>query len=145
MRLSSADIAFSQAVRASADHTCLRCGIQKPPTNRRGSSGMDCSHVYSRRHRTIRWCGGGTVSNAKCLCTACHRWWHENPTDSGKWYEAIVGEGNMVLLREKRDARIKISKDEEKQIALHYRLQLKIIEEKRLSGETGVIPFESYQ
>jgi len=34
---------------------------------------------------------------------------------------------------------------EEKDIARHYRLQIKNIEEKRLNGETGVIPFESYQ
>lgn len=141
MKLSPSDIAFSQCVRASADHTCLRCGIQKPPTNRRGSSGMDCSHVYGRRHRTVRWCS----DNAKCLCTGCHRWWHENPTESGKWYEDLVGIGFMERLTEKRNQMVKVSKGEEKLIARHYRLQLKIIEEKRADGETGMIPFESYQ
>ena len=141
MKLSPADIAFSQCVRASADHTCLRCGIQKPPTNRRGSSGMDCSHVYGRRHRTVRW----AKENAKCLCTGCHRWWHENPADSGEWFVNLVGEGFMSMLREKRDSMVKVSKIEEKAIARHYRLQLKNIDKKRLNGETGVIQFESYQ
>jgi hypothetical protein len=51
----------------------------------------------------------------------------------------------MALLREKRDSMAKVSKKEEATIARHYRLQLKNIEEKRLNGETGVIPFESYQ
>ena len=141
MKLSPADIAFSQCVRAAADHRCIRCGIQKPPTNKRGSSGMDCSHVYGRRHRSIRWC----KDNAKCLCTACHRWWHENPSDSGAWYLNIVGDGLMELLRQKRDSMVKTSKQEEKEIAKHYREQLKIIEQKRLDGETGYIAFESWQ
>lgn len=102
---------------------------------------MDCSHVYGRRHRTIRW----AKENAKCLCSACHRWWHENPTESGKWFEDLVGEGYMELLREKRDSMMKITKSDERDIARHYRLQLRNIEERRLNGETGVIPFESYQ
>jgi len=51
----------------------------------------------------------------------------------------------MKLLREKRDSRVKVSKKEEKEIAAHYREQLKIIEAKRLDGVTGVIDFVSYQ
>jgi len=51
----------------------------------------------------------------------------------------------MDLLREKRDYKVKISKIEEKAIAKHYREQLKIIESRRLSGETGTIDFISYQ
>lgn len=141
MKLTAADIAFSQCIRAAADHTCLRCGIRKEPTNRRGSSGMDCSHVYGRRHRTVRWC----KENAKCLCTACHRWWHENPADSGAWFESLVGEGFINALREKRDSMVKVPKSEEKQVAKHYRQQTTIIEQKRLDGITGQIDFVSWQ
>ncbi len=141
MKLSPADIVFSQCVRGAADHICLKCYIQKPPTNRRGSSGMDCSHVYGRRHRTIRW----AKENAKCLCSTCHRWWHENPTESGKWFLSIVGEAFMEKVREKRDLKIKVSKAEEKEIAKHYRNELKIIEAKRAEGQTGYIDFISYQ
>lgn len=102
---------------------------------------MDCSHVYSRRHRTIRWC----KENAKCLCTTCHRWWHENPADSGAWFESLVGEGFIDALREKRDSMVKVPKSEEKEIAKHCREQLAIIEQKLLDGEPTPIDWVSYQ
>ena len=141
MKLSPADIAFSQCIREAANHTCMRCGIYKPPTNRRGSSGLDCSHVFGRSNRTIRWC----KDNAKSLCSTCHRWWHANPTESGAWFSGIVGDGFMDALIEKRNAKYKISKLEEKEIAKHYREQLKILESRRLDGETGQLEFESWQ
>lgn len=141
MKLSPADIAFSQCIRAAADHTCMRCGIQKLPTGRAGNNGLDCSHVYGRANRTVRW----AKMNAKALCHTCHRWWHENPTESGQWFESKVGEGFMELLREKVNAKFKVPKAEEKLIAKHYREQLAIIEQKRAEGVQGYIEFESYQ
>ena len=51
----------------------------------------------------------------------------------------------MNRLREKRDLKIKVPKSEEKEIAKHYREQLKIIEQKRLDGVLGYIDFESWQ
>ena len=133
MKLSSADIAFSHCIRAAADNTCLRCKKQFERT--------ECSHVFGRRHRTIRW----AKDNAKCLCHACHRWWHENPADSGRWFLLEVGKHFLDLLREKRDSRVKVPKSEEKEIAKHYREQLKQIEDKRLDGQTGYVDFQSYQ
>lgn len=141
MKLSSADIAFSQCVRAAADYTCAMCGIQKPPQSRRGGSGMECSHRYSRRHRTIRW----AKINADCLCTGCHRKFGESPIDAMGWLIEYAGEGELALLMEKRNATFKVPKTEEKEIAKHYREQLKIIEQKRLDGITGKIDFESWQ
>ncbi len=141
IKLNPADVAFAKCVREAANHTCLRCGIRKPPTGTRGSDGMECSHVFSRRHRTIRW----AKENAKCLCSAHHRWWHENPVDAAKWYESLVGESHLALLREKRDSMIKVSKDEEKLIAKHYRSELRKLEQRRKDGETGQLDFTSYQ
>lgn len=141
MKLSMADINFGKCVKAAQNYTCERCGRQ----SELGSKGMHTSHIFSRRHRTIRWCGGGTPTNAQCLCFQCHDWFGGNPADSGKWVTEMYGEGAMDLLREKRDNKVKITKEEEKAIARHYKLQLAIIEEKRANGEQGVIPFESYQ
>ena len=141
LKLTPADIVFSQCVRAASDHVCLKCEIRKPPTNKRGSSGMDCSHVFSRRHRTIRWC----KDNAKSLCTGCHRWWHENPAESGKWFESIVGEAFIDRLIEKREQMLKVPKSEEKEIAKHYRKELESLEDKRLNGAVGYIDFVSWQ
>ena len=56
-----------------------------------------------------------------------------------------MGDGFITLLKEKRDSRIKVSKVEEKEIAKHYRQQLKILEQKRLDGQQGQLTFESWQ
>ena len=141
MKLSPADIAFSQCVRAANDYVCQKCGIQKLPNGRRGGSGMECSHRYSRRHRTIRW----AKDNADCLCSGCHRWFGENPIDAVAWLTQKNSKGALEILTEKRNAQFKVTKAEERDIARHYREQLKIIEEKRNNGQKGYIDFESYQ
>ena len=132
-----ADDAFSKCVRERADYTCERCGA----VHQKGSMGLHCSHIYSRRHRTIRWAG----DNAQALCFACHKWYGESPADSGLWINDLMGEGAMAILREKRDSMVKVPKTEEKDIAKHYREQLRILEQQRAEGVTGRIEFESYQ
>ena len=132
MKISPADTAFSKCVREANNYTCEMCG----KTGR-----MECSHVYSRRHRTIRWC----KDNAKSLCNGCHRKWHESPVYSFKWFEDKYGSGRVELLIEKMNNRNRVKKLEEKDIAKHYREQLKLIEAKRAKGETGYITFESWQ
>ena len=132
-----ADTAFSKCVREANDWTCERCGTQYE----KGSMGLHCSHIYSRRHRTIRWC----KENAQALCFACHQWFGGNPADSGLWVREFVGDGVIALLEEKRDSKVKVSKLEEKDIAKHYREQLKILEERRAHGAAGKLDFESWQ
>ena len=132
-----ADTAFSDCIRAANDWTCEKC-LNKYEVK---SMGLHCSHIYSRRHRTIRW----SKDNAQALCFHCHQWFGGNPADSGVWIAEFLGQGHIDLLREKRDIKIKVSKLEEKDIAKHYREQLKIIENKRSEGATGFIDFESYQ
>lgn len=137
MKISNADKWFSKCVRAANNWTCCKCGKQYDSS----STGLHCSHVYGRRHRTIRWC----KDNAKPLCFACHQWYGENPADSGKWIEERLGEGTLGILREKRDSMVKVPKSDEKLVSSHYREQYKIIEQKRADGETGYIDFESWQ
>lgn len=141
MKLSPSDIAFSQCVRAAYDYTCQKCGIQKPPQSRRGGSGMECSHRYGRRSRTVRW----AKDNADCLCSGCHRYFGEHPIEYAGWALSRDGEAAIELLREKWRSGVKVSKIEEKEIAKHYREQLKIIDEARLDGVTGYIDFVSWQ
>lgn len=137
MKRSPADDAFSKCIRASVNYTCQRCGKAYDSS----SSGLHCSHNFSRRHRTIRWC----KENAISLCYACHEWFGGNPADSGRWLENFIGIGTVDVLREKMNEKMKVSKLEEKEIAKHYREQLKLIQEKRASGECGDIDFVSYQ
>ena len=133
MQRSSADIWFSKCVRAAADNTCARCGIQRER--------MECSHIHGRRHRTVRW----DKLNAVCKCHACHRWWHENPTEGSLWFQKHKGQYMIDLLMEKKNLKLKVPKGEEKEIAKHYQNEFKQIEEKRAAGTGGYIDFVSYQ
>lgn len=137
MKISQADTWFSKCVRERANWTCEKCGKQYEE----GSTGIHCSHIFSRRHRTIRWCG----DNAQALCFSCHQWFGGNPADSAVWLDELLGEGHIELLREKRDSMVKVSKLEEKEIAKHYREEHKRMKEGRLNGATGRLEFESYQ
>ena len=137
LKRSPADAEFSKCVRAAADYKCQKCGKQYD----KSSTGLHCSHNFSRRHRTIRWC----KENALSLCCSCHEWFGGNPADSGKWLEDFIGAGQVDILREKMRSRLVVKKIEEKDIAKHYREQLKLIQARREAGECGYIDFESYQ
>jgi len=132
MKMSPADTAFSKCIREANNYTCEWCGKD---------GRMECSHVYSRRHRTIRWC----KDNAKSLCNGCHRKWHESPVAAFKWFEGNYGNGRVELLIEKMNNKTKVSELEEKDIGKHYREQLKLILEKREAGAVGYIDFISWQ
>lgn len=137
IKVKPADTAFSKCIRAANDYLCYKCGTAYD----KSSTGLHCSHNFSRRHRTIRWC----KENALSMCFSCHSWFGGNPADSGHWLETEIGEGVVQVLREKRDSGVKVSKLEEKDIAKHYREQLKIIEKKRINGHDGFIDFVSWQ
>mgnify|MGYP005734453887 CR=1 FL=1 len=148
LKRSPADDAFSKCVRAAVDYKCQKCGKQYD----KSSTGLHCSHNFSRGHRTIRWC----KENALSLCCSCHQWFGGNPADSGKWFggnpadsgkwlEDFIGVGTVDILREKMRSKVVVKKIEEKDIAKHYREQLKLIQARREVGECGYIDFESYQ
>jgi len=137
IKITPADKAFSKCIRAANNYTCYKCGT----VYNKSSTGLHCSHNFGRRHRTIRWC----KENALSMCFGCHSWFEENPADSGQWLIDEIGEGAVQILREKRDSGVKVTKLEEKDIAKHYREQLKLIEQRRNTGETGYIDFESWQ
>ncbi|SEH06500.1 hypothetical protein [Candidatus Venteria ishoeyi] len=130
IKIKPADTWFSKCIRQASKWTCERCGSVHEP----GSMGLHCSHVFSRRHRTIRWC----KENAQALCFSCHQWYGGNPVDSGAWVENEIGEGVIMVLREKMNLRIRVSKLEEKEIARHYKQQY----ENLLAGATD---FDSWQ
>jgi len=132
IKIKPSDKAFADCLKAAHDYVCERCGKQ---------GRMETSHVYSRKHRTIRWC----KDNANCLCHYCHRIWHDSPLDAFVWFVDMFGEGRQNILIEKRNSRVKVSKLEEKDIKKHYVEQLQIINFKRSEGAQGYIDFISYQ
>ena len=137
VKIKPCDTAFSRCVKEANDWVCNKCDTQYE----RGSQGLHNSHIFSRRHRTIRWC----KENGQSQCFSCHQWFGGNPADSGIWIAEKVGQDTIDILREKMNSRVKVSKKEEKDIAKHYREQLKFIQHKRLNGETGYIDFLSWQ
>ena len=132
VKITAADRAFADCLKAAHDNTCEWCGI---------IGRMETSHVHSRRHRTIRW----DKLNANCLCNGCHRRWHESPLAASEWFSETFGEGRVAILREKMNNRVKVPKSEEKDIAKHYREELKKINEARNNGITGYVDFMSWQ
>lgn len=137
MKTSPADQWFSKCVRERANWTCERCHKQYPEN----SAGLHCSHNFSRRHRTTRW----HADNALALCFSCHQWFGGNPYEAGRWLESVIGEARLEMLVDMKNARHKVPKAEEKEIAAHYRAQLKEMQAKRQQGETGYLVFESWQ
>ena len=119
MKLKPADTAFSKCVRQAAGWKCAKCGKYYGPENGRA---LDCSHIFGRTKRSVRW----AKENAVALCVAHHRWWHSFPLESGKWMEKRLGKKKYELLMEKANTvGPKITKSEEKEIAAHYRKEFK--------------------
>lgn len=137
VKIKPVDKWFSLCIRSANNWRCEKCDGQFEE----GTQGLHCSHIFSRRHRTIRWCR----DNAQSLCANCHQWFGGNPADSGAWVEEMKGEKTMESLRLKRELRAKVSKIEEKKISRFYKTQLDEIRRKRNEGEDGYIEFESYQ
>ena len=129
VKIKPADTWFSKCVRESSAWTCQKCGS----VHEQGSQGLHCSHNFSRRHRTIRWC----KDNALALCFGCHQWFGGNPYESGKWLENRIGEGTITLLLEKKESHTKVSKLEEKDIAAHYKKEHQKLLDARNEGWQG--------
>lgn len=90
-KIGKLDKAFSLLIRTRDNYTCRRCGRSKPDVR------IECSHTFSRRHRSTRWDTG----NALALCFSCHRWWHENPVDAVEWMRKRMGADALRALRKK--------------------------------------------
>ena len=131
-----ADKAFSDCVREAHDYTCQSCG----KNNRHNPQACHLSHFYGRRGRSTRW----YKDNGFCLCAGCHNYLGEHPLEHSIFVREILGEGCLDILIERAFTPMKVTKDEEKEIAKHYREQLKKILEARKNGVVGFIDFEGY-
>ena len=137
VKISPTDTAFSKCVRVRDNWVCQKCGRCYP----RNSSDLHCSHNFLRGYRNIRW----HPLNAMALGFTCHRWYGDNPTDARLWLENKIGVDMVAELRRLRDTPLKISKKTEKELAAHYRRELKTMEAKRAAGISGRIPFAAWR
>lgn len=83
---SHCDRLFSHLIRSVG--YCERCG--------RTDVKLETSHWISRRFSNTRC----DPDNAFCLCSACHRWWHNFPTDASDWAISQRGRATYDRLRE---------------------------------------------
>lgn len=137
IKRTEADKQFSLAVRESFAWDCLQCGI-----NHEHNKGMlDCAHVFSRKHRSTRW----TVSNAVALCRSCHQKCADRPLVFAELVKEWLGKAAYDELMLKHNRPKKIPKWQEKEIAAHYREQVKVLEEMRASGWRGYIQLQDWE
>lgn len=110
----AADIWFSKAVRAR-DGKCLHTGRE---------DALECAHIYGRRSKILRW----SLDNAVTLTHSSHRHFTENPLAFADWLAQTLGEGHMAILREKSRGHMKTNEALRREIAKHYREELKKLE-----------------
>lgn len=110
----AADIWFSKAVRARDKH-CQSCG--KTET-------LQAMHIVGRRSKIVRY----SLDNAVTGCAACHRYFTENPLAFHDWLRNLYGDGHLDLLREKSRGILKTNEALRREIAKHYREEIRRLE-----------------
>jgi len=135
------DIAFSNAIRESYDYTCQSCG-----NNHRHNPGyIHCAHIHTRKHRNTRWCAN---YGAIALCAICHRRYTDFPVEWGDFLRGYMGDSNYDEAKRRAWISRKFTKAERKEVAKHYRDELKRITALRAEGKTGwdgIIALVSYE
>ena len=127
MKRTAEDKAFSDFIRERDNFTCQKCGKFYPEGRRQG---LHCSHVFSRRHQSVRF----HSTNAKALCFSCHQWYGSNPVESAAWIEDYLGSETLEALTKKKNEICKRTKGEKKEIAAHWRAQLRYLRRCREEG-----------
>lgn len=110
-----ADVAFSDYIRARAHYCCEHCGTAYPVQ----STGLQCSHHFSRRHWAIRY----HPDNAAALCHHCHNYWYSKDVpEAARWLEAKIGGDKInALIALKSQPQKQPTASELDTIAEHYR------------------------
>lgn len=101
------DVWFSKAVRLR-DGRCMSCGY----TER-----LEAAHIYGRRNKRLRW----AMWNCCALCHGCHRHYTESPVQFFDWLRETYGEERLDWLRKANNEIYKTTKELRKEIAAHYR------------------------
>jgi hypothetical protein len=122
-----ADDACRAWVKEAWDYTCAKCA--------KSDSRLEWSHVFSRRHHSIRW----DPYNAKALCHTCHRWYGGNPWESGPWVERLYGRGRLELLRERKEQPKRWTVTELRALLEHISEDRARIARLREQGQSGFI------
>ena len=121
IKVTESDRWFSKCVRHRDNWTCQHCQVVYPM----GSRGLECAHIYGRRHKSVRW----DPDNAVSLCTRCHMDFTGEPVSFTQWITNLLGEGHMSLLLEKKNQILKVNKQIRADISKHYREEYRRMEQ----------------
>lgn len=117
----AADAWFSKAIRLRDEYACRCCGKIYDTS----STGLHCAHIYGRAAKSTRWC----TMNAVSLCYACHQYMGSHPIEFWIWLNNELGKGWLEDLRDKFNIPMKTNAALRKQIADHYRKQVRMLEQ----------------
>lgn len=130
------DDLFSKLVRERAGWCCETCHRYFPEGHRQG---LHCSHLFSRRHKSIRW----SPTNAIAQCFGCHQRYGADPVEFTMALETIVGRDELDRLAVKKSGQLKVPAWYKKEITARLRAEHNRMLEARAQGETGRIEFKS--
>ena len=119
MKRNKLDQLFSRYIRERDRWTCRVCGKQYP----KGSQGLHCSHIFSRRHSAIRY----DERNAVAKCFSCHQWYGGNPVEGGEWARRELGDDVIDELMRLKQKPFKRSKQWEAEIEAELRRKLECL------------------
>ena len=95
-----------KVIRERDNNQCQRCG-----KTIEGSNSQPCHVVAKGNGASLR---RFDLLNIFLGCMHCHQWWHNNPTESGKWFanKFPAREGYLEIYRYGKPARISVAEME---------------------------------
>ena len=124
------DIIFSKLVRERADWHCENCGKYFPEGTRQG---LHCSHLWSRRNRSIRWEPKAAVAH----CFSCHQLLGENPVLFRDWIMAHLGPREFARLQIQANTPRKWTRGEKEDLYQDMKATYERMLSERRAGVTG--------
>ena len=117
IKITPADKAISDYIRAKAGWRCERCNAAHPPP----TQALHCSHYFGRGNWGTRF----EPLNLSALCMGCHRHFTAQPELHREWMLERIGEAELDALRMKASLPAYGIKKRIKDIASQYREKLR--------------------
>lgn len=108
------DDIFRKLVKLRSNHYCEATGY-----HHRDSEGLDCSHVFSRRHTATRW----HPLNAYAHSREKHSYFTDNPEEHEKWCREKMTDSEYEALEFLSNLTVKIYDDEKEELLAHYKAE----------------------
>lgn len=127
---------FSLCVRERTNWVCQCCNKHLE----RGAMNLHCSHLFSRRHRATRW----HPDNAFAHCFSCHEKLGGDPIEFSIWATSTLGPAKVNKLRVLANSTLKMTAQDRKYVAAHYKREHERMMAERAAGHVGFLQFERW-